>query len=209
MKKILTISIICSLFLSSCWIQTRNIFDEKIRTSFIKKDISSPFYGNSNSKVQITIFTDFQCPACIRFEETIGKKLYTDYVLTNKIGLTYKNFPLNIHINAPEDALASMCSHEQWKFLEFANKIYSLEKEKNWLLIKNEERENIASQIWLNIKNFSECVENWYYVDKIIQDMSDWEKIWLQWTPSVYANWKLINFDSEENFFKIINQLLQ
>ena len=196
-----------SFFLLSCW-QTRDIFNEETAKTFIQKDISSPFFWDPKAKVQLIAFWDFQCPACILFEKAIWEKLLKEYALTNKIWLTYKNFPLSIHKNAPEDALAAMCAHEQWKYKEFATWMYALEDEKKWLLLTKEDRQWVAKVAWLDVASFDKCVLEWRYVDKIKQDMSLWEKMWLQWTPSVYANWQLISFDSVESFFNIIDQLL-
>lgn len=207
LKKILLI-VLVSFFLLSCW-QQRDIFNEETAKTFINKNIESPFYWDLQAKVQLVIYSDFQCPACIRFESAIGNKLLNDYALTNKIGLTYKNFPLNIHKNAPEDALASMCAHEQDKYKEFAINMYSLEEEKNWLILTLEDRQWVAQKSGLDMTKFNQCVLEWRYVDKIKQDMIDWEKIWLQWTPSVYANGTLINYTDEENFFKIIDSLIK
>ena len=206
-KKFLIITFI-SFSLLSCSEQ-RDIFNEQTAKNFKNQNIESPFFGNPNAKIQLTIFSDFQCPACIRFEKTIWTKLLNEYAITNKIWLTYKNFPLNIHINAPEDALASMCAHEQNEFIAFASKMYAQEEEKQWLRINNEDRQNIAKSVWIDIVEFNQCVLDWRYVNKIKQDMLDWEKLWLRWTPSVYANGKLIGFNSEESFYTILDWLIK
>ena len=99
-------------------------------SSFLDKKIESPFFGNKDAKVQMQIFTDFQCPACIQFNEVIGSQLFSEYADTGKIGLEYRMFPLSIHKNAPEDALAALCSESQGKFKEFSKEMYGLEEQK-------------------------------------------------------------------------------
>lgn len=207
LKKILPI-VLVSFFLLSCS-QQRDIFDTETAKTFITKDIESPFFWDSQAKIQLVIYWDFQCPACIRFENAIGIKLLNDYALTNKIGLTYKNFPLNIHKNAPEDALAAMCAHEQDKYKEFATNMYALEEEKSWLILTKEDRQWVATKSWLDLTKFNQCVLEWRYVEKIMKDMTEWEKIGLQWTPSVYANWTLINYKDEQGFFSIVENLIK
>jgi hypothetical protein len=100
-----------------------------------------------------------------------------------------------------------MCAHEQWKYKDFAVKMYTLEDEKKGLIVTKEDRQKIAGWIWLDMANYNSCVSEWRYVDRIKQDMAQWEKMWLLGTPSVYANWQIVNFDSVESFFKIIDQL--
>lgn len=207
MKKLILFFII-SFLLISCS-QERNILNPDSTNTFKNINIDSPFYWDPNSKVQLIIFSDFQCPACINFEKNIWEELINNYALTNKVGLTYKSFPLDIHVNAPEDALASMCAHEQGKYKEFAKKMYSLEELKKWLRITIEDRQLLANWISLDIPKYNTCVNEWRYVDKIKQDMNEWEKMWLQWTPSVYANGTIINYGSKEDLFNIIEKLLK
>jgi len=207
LKKIFVI-IFASFILISCSEQ-RNIFNEQTAKNFKNQNIESPFYWDPLAKVQLMIFSDFQCPACINFEKNIWEKILKDYALTNKIWFTFKNFPLNIHPNAPEDALAWLCAHEQNKFKEFATNMYTLEDEKKWLRLTKEDRQWVAKKSWLDISKFNQCVLEWRYVDKIKQDMAEWEKIWLLWTPSVYANWKLIELSSPESFYTILDWLIK
>ena len=198
--------LLLSLVLASCSAD-RNILTQD-SGKIIDKKIESPFSGNKNSKVQMMIFTDFQCSACIRFDKIIWWELFEKYVLTNKIGLTYKMFPLSIHKNAPEDALAALCAESKWKYKEFAKEIYSLEEAKAWLRITYEDRLNIGKKIWLDSSEFKKCIDDWNYVSKIKEDMDLWNKMWLQWTPSVYINWKIVNFWSPEELFRIIDLIL-
>lgn len=203
MKTVSVILLFLTLFLTACSSDSNILTKET--SKFKDKKIESPFFGNKSSKVQMMIFTDFQCPACIRLEKTIWDDLFNKYIVTNKIGLTYKMYPLNIHKNAPEDALASLCAESQWKFKDFAKEMYSLEDTKKWLIVSSEEREKIAEKIWLDVQKFHQCMNEWNYVSKIKEDMALWDKLWLQWTPSIYINNQSVTFNSPEDIFKIID----
>jgi protein-disulfide isomerase len=73
--------------------------------------IASPTYGSG--KHTLTIFADFQCPACIATDKIVGP-IFEEYVSKGYVMITYKQFPLtNIHKNAERDALAALCSSEQ------------------------------------------------------------------------------------------------
>ncbi len=157
----------------------------------------------------MTVFTDFQCPACIQFEKIIGGPLFEEYVNTKKIGLEYRMYPLSIHKNAPEDALASLCAESQWKYKEFAKEMYGLEDQKKWDPVSTDDRENIAKKIGLDTGKFQTCMKEWNYVSKIKEDMALGDQLWLQGTPSVYINGKKIDFRSREGLFKIIDAMGQ
>lgn len=174
----------------------------------VKKDIDSPFFWDKNSDVQVKIYTDFQCPACISFEWNIWKYLLEDYALKNKIWLTYKMFPLSFHQNAEIDALSALCSYKQWKYIEFAEKMYQLEWEKKWWDVSFKERLDIANFIWLNTSDFATCVNENNYLDKIKSDISEWENDKITWTPSIFINWTILDLSWikwKEDFFKIID----
>lgn len=201
--KTLILILLSSLLLFSCGVQ-----DIK-RDTIVPKNIESPFFWDINSKTQVIIFSDFECPACINFEKFIGKKVLSDYALNNKIWLTYKNFPLSFHKNAFEDAVAVMCGHTQWKYKEFSESMYTLEDEKKWANISSQERQNIAQKIWLNMDEYNKCISEWNYINKINEDMALWEKMQLAGTPSIYINGTLMQYQSEQDFFSILDQLIQ
>ena len=198
--KILFFVFLLSFFLFSCTTQT-------VKNPTVSKNIDSPTFGNINSKTQVIVFSDFECPACINFEKSIWEKMLNNYALTNKIGLTYKNFPLTFHPNAFGDALAAMCAHSQWKYSEFAKAMYNLEDIKKWEKVTPQEREKLATDISLNIADFNKCVNEWHYINKINEDLALWNKMQLPGTPSVYVNWKILNYTNEQDFFTILNEL--
>ncbi|MBP8016855.1 thioredoxin domain-containing protein [Candidatus Gracilibacteria bacterium] len=200
--------IISSIFLLlSCNLQQEK--KELNSKNIIPKSIESPFFGNREAKIQLVIFSDFECPACIMFEKVIWDKLITDYVNTNKIGLTFKNFPLSYHQNALYDAHASLCAHAGNKFLEFFKEIYALEEQKSGETVLDEEREQIATKVGLNLLNFQKCMNEGNYIGKIQEDIKLGESMGLNGTPSIYANGKLLKFSSYEQFFQILDQLIK
>jgi protein-disulfide isomerase len=209
MKKILFLLLVVSMsFLTiSCNKDNRSAWDSQVPT--VSKDISSPTFWNGSSKVKLDIYADFECPACIKFEKLIWEELFDKYAKTNKISITYKNFPLPIHKNAFRDAMASMCAHAEWKYIEFWKEMYALEDTKGWLAVTDIERAELASKVWINKDNFNKCMTEWHYINKIKSDIETWKKLSLLWTPSVYANWSLLQFGTKDDFFKIIDSLLK
>ncbi len=113
----------------------------------ISKDIESAVFGAPSSKVQLTIFADYECPACIYFEKTIGQELYEKYVQTNKISVTYKNFPLPQHKNAERDALAALYALSNGKYWEFNLLMYDLEDQKKGDKVTDEERTVLGKKV--------------------------------------------------------------
>jgi protein-disulfide isomerase len=52
--------------------------------------------GNPAAPVQIEIYSDFECPACKNFHETLLPTIMHDYVVPGKVCVISREFPLNI-----------------------------------------------------------------------------------------------------------------
>jgi protein-disulfide isomerase len=50
-----------------------------------------PVRGDTNAKLTIVEFADYQCPFCERFHKDVYKQILTDYVDTGKARFVYKN----------------------------------------------------------------------------------------------------------------------
>ena len=67
--------------------------------------------GSKDAKVTITEYSDFQCPMCSKYFNESYKTIVQNYVSTGKVKYVFKQFPLNIHPQAPAAALASECAN--------------------------------------------------------------------------------------------------
>jgi len=175
----------------------------------VSKSIESAVFGAPSSKVQLTIFSDYQCPACINFEKTLGEELYNNYIATNKITATYKNFPLPFHQNAERDALAGLCALSQEKYKEMSKELYTLEDQKKGDKVTDIERIEAAKRAGLDTVNFSQCLSEGWYMDQIVREKKEGEAMGLEGTPSVYLNGTIMKFQSKEEFFGIIDAALK
>lgn len=85
-----------------------------------------PILGNSNAKVTLVEFSDFQCPFCERFYSDAYQQIKKEYVDTGKVKVYFRHFPLvQLHPMATPFALASECANEQGQFWKFHDKIFT------------------------------------------------------------------------------------
>ncbi len=105
--------------------------------------IENPTYGSGEHT--ITIFSDFQCPACIAFHNAY-ETLLQSYASAGKLVIVYKQFPLYPipHENSLRDAYAALCAHEQGKYKEFSDAMYALELQKRNEKVSDAERGLVA-----------------------------------------------------------------
>lgn len=70
--------------------------------------------GNEDAEITIIEYSDFDCPFCARFHNTM-KELISE---NNNIKWVYRHFPLSFHPNAEKKAVAVECAKEQGKYWE-------------------------------------------------------------------------------------------
>lgn len=200
MKKILLI--ILPFLLLSCATQTPAVPQ-------VSKNIESAVFGAPESKVQLTIFADYECPACIYFEKTIGQDLYEKYVKTNKITATYKNFPLTQHQNAMRDALSGLYALSQGKYWEFSLQMYALEDQKKGDIVTDAERVAIGKAIGLDPVEMQKSLDEGWYMNQVAKEKNEGDAMGLEGTPSIYLNGSIMKFSSKEEFFGMIDAALK
>ena len=75
-------------------------------------------------RVEIVVFSDFQCPFCAQFAQPF-RELQTKGIEGIKTTVQFKNFPLSIHANAQIAHRASMAAKAQGKFWEMHDLLFA------------------------------------------------------------------------------------
>jgi protein-disulfide isomerase len=86
----------------------------------VKVEPADPTQGAG--RVELVEFSDFECPFCQRAQPVI-KQLLARYA--GKIRHVWKDFPLGIHQNAVPAAAAARCAHEQKRFWQYHDLLFS------------------------------------------------------------------------------------
>lgn len=154
-------------------------------------NISEHVYGNTNSKVLLVEYADFQCPGC-NSSYPVTKKVIEKY--KDKIGFIFRNYPLtSAHPNALAAAAAAESAGLQGKYWEMHNSLF--ENRASWVELSGSTRtENfvkLASDIkGLNVEKFKADLENPNIRKKIDYDMALGKKDSVGGTPAMYINGK-------------------
>jgi protein-disulfide isomerase len=82
--------------------------------------------GEASAPVTIVEFTDYQCPFCGKFASETLPVIYEKYISTGKVRLVVRDFPLDMHPNAQQYALASQCAATMTpRIYDFQRALYS------------------------------------------------------------------------------------
>ncbi|MBA3679046.1 thioredoxin domain-containing protein [Candidatus Saccharibacteria bacterium] len=162
--------------------------------------------GNPNSKVLVTEFGDYQCPACGAWHPYIKDTIIPQY--QDKIFFVFKNFPLEMHKNAQASAQAVEAAALQGKFWEMHNIVY--ENQKEWVDEKdpNSKFEGYARQIGLNVDQWKKDRDTSKVKDLIKADVTLGEKLNLPGTPAFLINGTIVQVKSFEDLKNAIDQAL-
>ena len=130
--------------------------------------------GNPNAPVIIVEYSDFECPFCKRFHETMNQVM-DEYGTSGKVAWVYRHFPLDqLHSKARSESIASECASElggEGAFWKFADRFYELTPSNNQtdasVIIK------IIKEIGIDEKAFTECLSSGKYDQRIESDVAN------------------------------------
>lgn len=162
--------------------------------------------GNANSKVVLTEFGDYQCPACASWHVYIKDTIIPQY--QDRVLIVFKNFPLEMHKNAQSSAQAVEGAALQGKFWEMHNIVY--DNQKNWENESdpNKKFEEYARQIGLNIDQWKKDRDSAKVKDLIKADVALGEKLGLPGTPAFLINGVLQQPKAFEDLKNALDQAL-
>ena len=163
---------------------------------------NSPSKGPKNAPVQIVEFSDFECPFCGRVVPTI-KQIMDAY--PGKVRISFKQFPLPFHKNAPGASEAALAAHAQGKFWDMHDKLF--EDNKN---LTREAFEKHAQEIGLNLAKFKADLDSKKFEAAVKADVEYGQKVGRFGTPTFFINGRKVSgampFD---NFKQIIDEELK
>jgi protein-disulfide isomerase len=152
----------------------------------IKVNDSDHIRGNKDAKITIASFSDFQCPYCSRFHETM-KQVMVAY--PNDVRWVFKSFPLEqIHPFAKKASEAAECANEQGKFWEYADKLFE-----NQSSLSNDYFSTLAKQMKLDSGKFDKCLADGKYAGKVASDAQLGQSVGVRGTPASFINGELVS----------------
>jgi protein-disulfide isomerase len=145
-------------------------------------DATDHVFGDPKAAVQMIVYSDFECPFCAKFAETM-KKVEENF--KDKIVITFRQYPLPIHPQAEKAAEASECAAEQGKFWEMHDRLFANNIASN---MNVEQYKKDAVDLSLNQEQFNQCLDSGKYAEKVSQQKTDGTKAGVTGTPTIFVN---------------------
>jgi protein-disulfide isomerase len=139
-------------------------------------------WGNSQAPVTMIVYSDFECPFCSKFAETM-KQVEENF--KDKVTITFRHYPLPGHPDAEKAAEASECAAEQEKFWEMHDKLFA---DNVGGRMSVEQFKKDAVDLGLNQEQFNQCLDSGKYKDKIAAQKAEGNKAGVTGTPTFFVN---------------------
>lgn len=131
-------------------------------------------FGSPNAQVTVVEFSDFECPFCKQFHETM-KQVVGAYGKDGRIAWAYRHFPLDgLHSKARKESEASECAADQGgnaAFWNYADGIFAITPSNNGLDLN--QLPVIAKNIGLDVKAFQTCLDSGKYANHVADNLAD------------------------------------
>jgi protein-disulfide isomerase len=139
--------------------------------------------GDSNAKVTLIEYSDFECPFCARFSPTVEQVL-AEY--DGQVRLIYRHFPLrSIHPVAQKAAEASECAADQGKFWEMHDALFALNTAGSLSLPS---LKSTAADLGLNTSDFDSCLDSGDKAADVEEDYQDGIAGGVSGTPGTFVD---------------------
>ncbi|HEY6726021.1 MAG TPA: thioredoxin domain-containing protein [Polyangiaceae bacterium] len=166
---------------------------------------SAPYRGPANAKVVIQIFSDFQCPFCLRVNATLDALLKAQ----PRIKLVWRNLPLPFHKDAD---LAAQAAHEV--FLQLGNqgfwKYHKLlfEAQQQTDGLKRPNLETLAQKLGANMVRFRAALDAEKHRARIESDKTAAQTAGISGTPGfVIGDYYLSGAQPLAHFEKLVRRV--
>ncbi len=168
----------------------KDFLDPKLEATSWKMVLSPPrkeleatrlIRGPADAPVTLMVFSDYQCPYCIRAEPVLAEVLER---YPSQVRLVHRHFPLDsLHPFARPAAEAAMCADEQGRFWEFHDAIFARKGR-----LEKGTFEEIARKLGLDMDAFGTCVGERRYEDYVEADSIAGQKAGVTGTPAFFVN---------------------
>jgi protein-disulfide isomerase len=128
---------------------------------------------------------------------------------SDTLKVVFKNFPLRNHEMAGPAAESAMAAHEQGRFWDFHDKVFSYITSPTRKKLDNEDLGQIPIELGLDMPRFLESLKDPAIKVKINQDMQEGVNAGVTGTPALYVNGRRVNNRSPQAIQQMIDQELR
>lgn len=162
----------------------------------------APARGPADARVTVEVWSDFQCPFCARGAERLTqlREKYGD-----KVRVVFRHQPLPFHEHARLAAAASMAAHEQGRFWEFHDALFTQQR-----ALDRGSLEALAGKLGLDVHRFRQALDSGAYDNYLDAEGVEAQRRGIAGTPTFFINGTpVVGAQPLEAFVKVLDAELQ
>ena len=144
----------------------------------------APTRGEARAPVTIALFSDFECPYCVRAEATL-RTLEAAY--PGKVKVAFKHRPLPMHDHARVAAKASLAAEMQGRFWEYHDVLLAHRD-----ALDRASLEGYAATLGLDEQRFARDLDDPRLEARVSADEAQANKLKVEGTPTAFVNGRRI-----------------
>jgi protein-disulfide isomerase len=152
----------------------------------------------AEEKAQLVEFLDFECPSC-RSIHPVVEELRAEF--GNRITFVNRHFPLSVHPNSGQAALAAEAADQQGKYQEMANRLFETQQE--WAGKQQSQAplfRTYAEGLGLDLAAFDAAVADPATEERVLADIADGEALGVKGTPTFFLNGEKLTLTTKADF---------
>ncbi|MBN1265606.1 MAG: DsbA family protein [Anaerolineales bacterium] len=169
--------------------------------------------GSSEALLQLEEYSDFQCPSCRRFHESIFPLLLEEYIQPGLISFTYKPLPI-LDSSSPDReshlaAEAALCAADQDSFWPFHDVLFANQGTPNSGQYLPKNLEVMAEGLNLDTAAFSDCLSSGTYTGEVEKQLFLGLQEGIQATPTLVLNGEILEWAAYGELQEILNKTIE
>ena len=160
--------------------------------------------GIDSARVEVTEYSDFECPFCARFASVQMPAIREQLIATGKVRWRYRDFPLPTHQYSRYASLAAQCGGEQGKFWEMHDQLFF---NHSWAQTGKNPRglfRDFARTVGLDLDKYDACMDGQRYAGRIEASRQEGEALGIPGTPTFFVNGRRYEGDATSDAFKAL-----
>ncbi|MDB5219686.1 MAG: DSBA-like thioredoxin protein, partial [Myxococcaceae bacterium] len=144
----------------------------------------APSRGSAHAPVTIALFSDFECPYCVKAEATL-RALEATY--PREVRVAFRHRPLPMHEHARIAAKASLAAEAQGRFWEYHDVLVAHRD-----ALDRASLEGYARTVGLDLARFGRDIDDPRFEARISADETQAAKLHVEGTPTAFVNGRRI-----------------
>jgi protein-disulfide isomerase len=114
--------------------------------------------GDPTAPIWIVMASDFECPYCKQWTDTVFPLIDQNYIKTGRVRLAYLNYPIRQHLNGVPAAEAAMCASVQGKFWPMHDALFATQEAWESLANPQPKFDSLATGLGVAMRPWRQCV---------------------------------------------------